>query len=68
MRAHATPVAAGYVMKASDVQSAVAELKSRINQVERLQNQVLIVDGDTVVTSYRGDRAKRRRLLDGRPR
>ena len=68
MQAHATPVEAGYVMKASDVQVAAAELKSRINQLERLRNQVLIVSGKTVVTSYQGDRAKQRRLLRGMPR
>lgn len=57
-----------YVLKSKDVDRVERELKWRISRLRRLQGSAVIVQEDTVLTVYRPDKARRRRLLARRKR
>jgi len=55
----------GYLMTDRKLDECIAGLKSEIQRLERLRGLVLIEQGDTLVTLYRSDRRRQRRLLGG---
>ena len=53
----------GYFFSDADVDAAIAERKREIQSLEKVRGCKIVLDGDTVVTAYRPDRRKRKRML-----
>lgn len=53
----------GYLMSARAVSKRVGQLKAEIQRLERLRGIVLIEQDDTLVTAYRADRKRCKRIL-----
>ncbi|MBA1444849.1 MAG: hypothetical protein M3H12_14810 [Chromatiales bacterium] len=53
----------GYLMSDRAISERVSVLKAEIQHLERLKGIVIIEQDDTLVTVYRSDRKRRRRIL-----
>jgi len=58
----------GFLMSNRSIDEHIKELKSEIQHLERLKDTVLIEQDNTIVTIYRSDRRRQRRILRGRRR
>ncbi len=63
---HGTETSDGYYLRRSDVRRAERELRKLINQLNRLSGKYVIVDGDTVITTYHPGKKKQKRILRSR--
>jgi hypothetical protein len=61
--AHGTRVHDGFVLRPSDVACVEATARRLITQLHRLKGSFVALAGDTVLSVYRPDRARRRKLL-----
>ena len=53
----------GYLMSNRTIDASITELKAEIQRLERLKGVVLIEQDNTVITVYRSDRRRQRRIL-----
>ena len=60
---HGTNVDDGSFLTDGDVHKAIEKRKQEIQQFSRLKGTVVIVSGDTIVTTYRPDKRRTKRLL-----
>lgn len=60
---HGSRVQDGFVLLARDVAAAEAELKRLLARLHRLSGAFVAVEGATVLSVYRPDRVRRRKLL-----
>ncbi len=60
---HGTLTDDGVLLTRRDVAAAISEHRRAIAQLERLKGTALILDGATVLSVYRPDREKSRRML-----
>jgi hypothetical protein len=58
----------GYLMSNRTIDEHITQLKSEIQRLERLKGVVLIEQDNTLVTVYRSNRRRQRRILGGRAR
>ncbi len=65
---HGTSTGDGFALTARDVAHRVGELKREINLLLRLKGSFVAVAGGTVMSVYRPDRRRRRRLLADSPK
>lgn len=63
---HGTETRDGYYLRRRDVRRAERELRKLINQLNRLSGKYVIVDGDTVITTYHPGKKKQKRILRSR--
>ena len=60
---HGTRVRDGFVLRTRDVADAEAELKRLLTRLHRLKGTFVAVEADSVLSVYRPDRVRRRKLL-----
>ena len=53
----------GYYMRRRDVKEAERELRKLIGQLNRLAGKYVVVDGDTVITTYHPRKRKQKEIL-----
>jgi hypothetical protein len=56
----------GYFLRQRDVERMETELRTLITRLYRLSGKFVVVDGDTVVTSYHPTGRKQKRILRNR--
>ena len=60
---HGTQTKDGYYLCQSDVKSLEAELRKQIGQLHRLSGKFVVVDGDTVITTYHPTKKKQKKIM-----
>ena len=63
---HGTNVDDGSFLTDGDVHKAIEKRKQEIQQFSRLKGTVVIVSGDTIVTTYRPDKRRVQKLIGRR--
>ncbi len=56
----------GYYLRQRDVEEMERVLRKAISRLHRLSGKYVVVDGDTVVTSYHPTKLKQKRILRNR--
>ena len=60
---HGTQTKDGYFLRKSDVKSLEMALRKKIDRLHRLSGKYVVVDGDTVVTTYHPTKKKQKKIL-----
>lgn len=60
---HGTQTKDGYFLRKSDVKSLEMALRKKIDQLHRLSGKYVVVDGDTVITTYHPTKKKQKKIL-----